>query len=303
MAFARQYIEDHLSRGRYLSRIDGTGCERYLHAQGWEDAIAHEDMIFSHRCTDFDTDRFTNVFHAHPYYEMVVYCAGEVEYLNEGRKIHPSHCTVIWNAPSQMHTAHLLRACTYERFVLCFDPAFFGEAATTALGFMKAHPEGAMHPDGETATRLLTLLSSIKEAACTQGELAPLLLRARIVELFYALNAPSFTLREGHSQSAPLLPVKQYIDDEYATIGNIGEIAARFFYSREHLSRRFREEFNLPISEYLAKRRVLCSLPLLREMSVAQAAYAVGFRSQSAYIAAFKRTMGCLPCAYRRGRE
>ena len=34
-------------------------------------------------------------------------------------------------------------------------------------------------------------------------------------------------------------------------------------------------------------------------MSVAEAAYAVGFHSQSTFISAFKKTMGCLPSEYK----
>lgn len=302
MGFARQYIEEHFARGRYQGRVPAPGCERYLHTGGWEDAVASESMIFSYRSAFFDNNRFTNAFHAHPYYEMVIFHEGDVEYLNEEHKIRPHACTVIWNAPSQMHTAHLLSPCTYKRFVLCFDPDFFGDAesARALLGFMHAHPQGALHPDKRDAERLLALLWQAKAAADDTAPFAPLLLRARLVELFAALGSPTLALCSQDAQSTALAPVKQYIDREYATIRSTGEIAARFFYSREHLSRRFRAEYNIPISEYLSKRRVLESLSLLQTQTVAQAAYAVGFRSQSAFITAFKHTMGCLPSAYLR---
>ena len=83
----------------------------------------------------------------------------------------------------------------------------------------------------------------------------------------------------------------------------MSEIAAHFFYSREHLSRRFKHAFNLSVSEYLAKRRVGESLVLLQSESVANTALRVGFHSQSSYIAAFKRYIGCLPSEYKGARH
>lgn len=301
MGFAKEYIKEHFAGGRYLSRAKDRGCECYLHRGGWQDAVPDENLIFSYRCAAFAQNTFTNKLHAHTYFEMVIFVAGDVEYLTEHSKLHPESCAVIWSSPAQMHTAHLRSASEYRRYVICFDPDFFAcdKAAQAILGFMQTHPNGALYPDDKGAARLLSLLQAAQSAAEDPRPFAPLLLRARVLEFFAALNDPTLALQPQEAESVPLFPVKAYIDRAYAEIGSVGEIAAHFFYSREHLSRRFREEFNIPVAEYLSKRRVLCSLPLLQGGSVAEAAFAVGFRSLSAYIAAFKREMGCLPSAYK----
>jgi AraC-like DNA-binding protein len=66
------------------------------------------------------------------------------------------------------------------------------------------------------------------------------------------------------------------------------------------MTRKFKAQFNIHISDYIAKRRVLESLPLLKHMSGAEVAFAVGFGSQSAFISAFKKNMGCLPSEFTR---
>ncbi|MBE6629686.1 MAG: helix-turn-helix transcriptional regulator [Ruminococcaceae bacterium] len=304
MGFVKNYVDEHFTRARFLSSAKSGACTRYLHRGGWYDTVVDENMIFSHRCAFFEDNCFTNSFHAHEYYEMVVYVKGDVEYLNEDSKILPSPATLIWSAPGQMHTARLRSPCEYERFVLCFLPDFFGDggAQEAILSFMKRHG-GAMHPNERTAAQLLAVLQKAKSAAEAAPAFAPLLLKAHLVEFFALLNLPDTELQEKRAEHSPLAHVKAYIDKEYATIRSTGEIAAHFFYSREHLSRRFCEEFNISVSAYLAERRVRSALPLLAHGSVAQAAYAVGFGSQSAFIAAFKRVMGCLPSVYQaRGR-
>ena len=95
------------------------------------------------------------------------------------------------------------------------------------------------------------------------------------------------------------LRIKKYIDTYYSSIEGVSEIAAYFFYSREHLSRKFMQSFNISVAHYLSRCRITESLTLLKTMSVADAAYTVGFQSQSAYIQAFKKYMYCLPSEYK----
>ncbi|MBQ2942441.1 MAG: AraC family transcriptional regulator [Clostridia bacterium] len=42
---------------------------------------------------------------------------------------------------------------------------------------------------------------------------------------------------------------------------------------------------------------------MLNKMSGSHVAYSVGFKSQSAYIAAFKKNMGCLPSEYKKSKK
>ena len=93
--------------------------------------------------------------------------------------------------------------------------------------------------------------------------------------------------------------IKLYIDENYTSINSITDIANRFFYSREHLSRKFMQTFNISVAHYLSRRRITESLTLLETMNIADVAYAVGFHSQSAFINAFKQNMHCLPSEYK----
>ncbi len=97
--------------------------------------------------------------------------------------------------------------------------------------------------------------------------------------------------------------IKQYIDKNFASINSVSDIAEHFFYSREHLSRKFMRFYHVSVAYYLSKRRIAESLVLLEEMSVADTAYAVGFHSQSSFIHAFKKHMQCLPSEYKASKK
>ena len=269
--------------------------------KGWTDVAPSPQLIFSHRSTYYTRATFEEGLHTHEYYELCIYVGGDVEYLCEDTCSRPESLCAVWARPYEMHTARLLSPSRYERYVLYFSPEFFAhegeilsmtEFISNTQGAMLKIPE-AMHDE------VLLLLQKAENAAKSAHTYAALLLRSYLVRLFDLLNSPEMLHHHGKAFTDQMAKVKRYIDTEYASIADVGEIAAHFFYSREHLSRRFKEAFNVSVSEYLSRRRISESLALLQSESVASAAARVGFRSQSAYIAAFKRHIGCLPSAYK----
>lgn len=295
-----EYIGLHQRRGAYEP---ASGRDRaYRNQRGWTDHAIGEHMILSHRVTDHTKATFDEGLHAHSYYEMIVYLGGEVEYIKGDAVIEPHPYSIVWFLPGQMHTARLLRASRYDRLVFYFSPNFFALDGKTVpmAAFMERWDAGEIAASEQTVEAVDRLLKQLQDAFAMGGECGDLLAKAYVTAFFGVLNTEDVRVATPNLAENAFMAVKQYIDREYAEIENVEDIAAHFFYSREHLSRRFKMCFNVSVSEYLKCRRVLESLSLLPTQSVAEASYAVGFRSQSAYIAAFVNMMGCLPSEYKR---
>jgi len=150
---------------------------------------------------------------------------------------------------------------------------------------------------------LLEMLRKADTLARTNQPYGELVLKSLVIEIFYILNSEETNIQMGETLTDTMGEIKRYIDVNYATINSISDIADHFFYSREHLSRKFMQAFNISTAQYLSKRRITESLILLEHMNVAEVAYAVGFRSQSAFINAFKQNMHCLPSKYKSKRK
>ena len=296
-----QYVKIHCQNQKYTNCEDSVIPSTFRHRRGWIDVPVDGAMIYSHRNTYYTRETFTEGLHAHDYYEMIIYIGGDVEYINENTLLTPSPYTVIWFRPGMMHTARLSSASTYERYVFYFDPTFFqvGGVDVPMIDFIDRSSGFAMKIPEHMIEPLQLLLKKADCAYQSEKPYSELLLKAYLVELFAMLDASGMNEEQADEFLETMAEVKRYIDQEYATIGTISQIADRFFYSREHLSRKFKETFNIHISKYLSKRRIMESLSLLPMMNVADAAYSVGFRSQSSYIAAFFETMGCLPSEYK----
>ncbi len=301
MNMTEQYIRLHRQSGKYVNVSDALPIKSFRHRRGWTDIPVDGELIYSHRNTYFTRESFSEGLHAHEYYELIIYIGGDIEYISENTVISPSPYTAVWFKPGVIHTARLVSASKYERYVLYFTPQFFriGDSCTPMTEFTENSESFAVKiPDGMTDA-LLTLLNKADSVTELDEPYSELLLKAYVTELFGMLNSTPLEAETVGQFSETAAEIKRYIDKEYANIGTVSDIADKFFYSREHLSRKFRETYNIHISKYLAKRRVIESLGLLKKMNVSDAAYAVGFNSQSSYIAAFQENMGCLPSEYK----
>ena len=98
-----------------------------------------------------------------------------------------------------------------------------------------------------------------------------------------------------------VLKLKEYIDTHYMSIASLTDVAEHFFYSREHASRIFKKHFDITLSEYLLRRRILESGKLIMDgKSVTDSAYAVGFNSMSAFIRGFREITGVSPSEFKK---
>ncbi len=289
-----QYIKNHEKRGEYAASFVSGGCCAHESVFGWIDAEIGNSMIFSHRRTPYTRESFNEGMHSHDYRELIIYVGGDVEYIVGDALFTPQPGCAVCVTPGVMHTARLRAPSVYDRYVLYFFPEFFEFEGRTV-----PFPEpaaGFLPPDA----RYIRMLSEAEAAVNSGAEHGGLLAEAHIITLFGLLASAEAPAVDAGALTGEPAEIKRYIDENYASIGSVSEVAAKFFYSREHLSRRFREHFNVTPSEYLLKRRISASLLLLENMSVADTCYAVGFGNQTSFIAAFRRVMGCLPSEYKK---
>lgn len=285
---------------------------RQARQRGWADIaltgkcwFPDGELLFSHRCNHAYgaiREAAYNKLHAHGDYELLIHVRGEAEYIQNDRCICPKPYTAMWSAPGNMHMLNVAD-CDYERYILYVSPKFFSHNGVTDGSLLQfaADPDTfAFHTEGESMHTLRSLLERIEQTFQSDLPYKNILAKALLIELFDFFNGADLHNFESRSLTDPMAEVKKYIDCSYAEITGIDAIAERFHYSREHLSRRFKSRFNTSISEYLTQRRVIESVQLLPTLSVTDACYAVGFRSQSVFIAAFKNNMGCLPSEYKK---
>ena len=302
MDFSERYINKHRIKKLYLNESVKYGYTSFDSSCHWTDHIIEKNLVFSHRTNEYTKKTFTEGLHVHNYYELVIYVDGNINYITDSHIANPKPYSVIWFKPEQMHTATLLSASKYERYVFYFSDDFFvlNDTKVPMTNFMNCQNSNMFTPDISQTNEIKSILNKIDAHIKSDNFYSGLLVKALIVELFAIFNDADIVVEKHVLSTDFCMEIKNYIDTEYASILTLSDISEKFHYSREHISRKFKDAFNISISDYIAKRRVLESLPLLNEMLTSRAAYEVGFKSQSAYISAFVKNMGCLPSEYKK---
>ncbi|PQP83635.1 DNA-binding response regulator [Paenibacillus sp. PCH8] len=105
-----------------------------------------------------------------------------------------------------------------------------------------------------------------------------------------------------HADPDPMSEIARYMDTHYQEDLSLQQIAARFYLSREYISRKFKQQFGLNWSEYLGRLRinsakVLLQNPTLRIVKISEM---VGYQDEKYFSKVFKKMEGITPAEYRK---
>jgi len=111
--------------------------------------------------------------------------------------------------------------------------------------------------------------------------------------------------RQAGNAARAVARAKQYINENYAMDISLDVLANHVFLSSFYLSRVFSEEAGISITDYIKKVRVNKAQSLLigTGKSIAEVAFAVGYRDPNYFSRVFKSITGKAPHQYRKGTE
>ncbi|KGA97564.1 hypothetical protein AJ85_06715 [Alkalihalobacillus alcalophilus ATCC 27647 = CGMCC 1.3604] len=105
----------------------------------------------------------------------------------------------------------------------------------------------------------------------------------------------------GEQEQTNMSKVASYIESHYHYEISLQEISEHFYLSREYISRKFKQEFNQTITDYLMNFRIKKAKELLANpnLKVYEVAEAVGYQHDKYFAKVFKRIVGLTPSDYR----
>ncbi|MEW9698150.1 response regulator [Paenibacillus sp. SI8] len=122
-------------------------------------------------------------------------------------------------------------------------------------------------------------------------------------ELTRSIVHLSKLLLEHHQKDKNVIfEIASFLNQHYHEDITLQDIASRFFLSREYISRKFKQEFEVNLSDYLGqirmdKAKILLSNPHLR---ISQVAEMVGYQDEKYFSKVFKKQEGISPNDYRK---
>ncbi len=198
-------------------------------------------------------------------------------------------------------------------FAVCVDGArVLRDAEATLASFdvdLRALDAALVAAEGQTQTFGapcdVTRAFSELEAACFAGSadgarrLRLVVLLGCVQEALLGVRRPA---RAGEAHARIARDAARYMREHFSEPLTIDVVAAACGTSPTVLKESFKEEYGLPVSEWLRRYRMLCAANLLVEskMSIADVSSAVGYANASKFARAFSECMGATPSVWRR---
>ena len=246
----------------------------------------------------------------HNYYEFYFLISGEVDfYINDYKyTVLPGDMVLI--PPKQEHYSFIKKNNPYERYVLWLEPEYISSLSSTQTNlsviFQKEH-FGHPHISPEPEIKLLihNLLESVYITSQSKEYGVDLLLNAYVIELLVniaqsklfsqTINIPMNT--DFQKFSNPIIQkTLSYINEHiYQTI-RIQDISDELFISKSHLSKIFSDEVNIPLHQFIIKKKLfLARQDLINGLSLNDIVNKYNFGNYSSFFRSFKSEFGKSP--------
>lgn len=154
--------------------------------------------------------------------------------------------------------------------------------------------------------RILQLLTGAKLEYLNKNVGYTEIFRGRLMEILI------LTMRRvlsGESAKHPILPQStivleavQYLDAHYREKALLGDFCQVYHYSLQYVSRRFKQETGMTVSDYLQKKRLekSCELLICSDMSIQEIAHQIGYEDTRFFNQLFQKKMKMSPREYRK---
>lgn len=240
--------------------------------------------------------------HFHNGYEFLFVTGGWVEVELNGAAYSITAPAMLLLNPFEQHKI-IGAAEEYERTVLVLNAEVLEQTLPLGLtAMLKCRPEGfspVLSPCGEDFRRICGLLQDLETEEKTPGLFGEQFLTNSVYNLLILLCR----IRKGYPDFSPrMMEIQAYMDEQYAQIETVGEVARHFCLSPAHFSRSFKVYSGYAPVEYLIHTRLYHARQLLicSEMTVSEISDETGFREVNHFIRTFKKKFGVSPRQFRK---
>lgn len=245
-------------------------------------------------------------YHYHTFHKIIFLLAGRTGYAVEGERYQLEPGDFVLVGRGSIHRPEPESGIFYERMILYISPEFLSRISTPDcdLGscFTRAQADFRYVYRSGLDDRLKPLLQRLEQAVSDTEFGADLLRRSLFAQLMLEVSRAALRSRSisASSGDAKIVSILQYLNLHLAEQLSIDDLAARFYISKFHMMRRFRQETGYTIHSYMAEKRLLQARQLLREgKGVTEVCEQVGYQDYSTFARAYRRMFGNAPSADR----
>ncbi len=249
-----------------------------------------------YKVSRLETHNASNVnfqLHCHDAYEILLFRRGDSRYIVEGRiySLEPGDMMIM--RKNEMHRIYHNSETTYERYLMVVEPDFFRAYHCPELEAVFLEKTGSQ---GNKIDSALCRSCGLHEAferlqkysGHFQDRYTPIV-AATVIEILYLINNIEHFSKDD-TPSPQLKSIIAYINDHFTAPLTLDALSQRFYISKSHLCRIFKEGTGITVHNYITGKRLTRARELKAQgHSLAQAAALAGFADYSSFYRASQK--------------
>ena len=240
-------------------------------------------------------------YHYHDFHKIIVFISGKVTYHIEGKAYHLKPRDILLVSQGAIHKPEIDPSVPYERYIFWIRDDLSCQELNTC--FQKANDRSfnLVRADSALQERLKDLLPEIEQTLQNKRFGDSVLRDALFTQFMIYINriflrTSSSPDKKTYSSDTQVEQLLKYINRNLSENLSIDQLANRFFFSKYHMMRKFKNETGYTIHNYITSKRLLMARSLISQgMPVMKAALASGFRDYTTFVRAYKKQFGKAP--------
>lgn len=240
-------------------------------------------------------------YHYHDFHKVVIFISGKAAYHIEGKSYQLKPWDILLVDRHAIHKPEIDPSVPYERFILWIKNDL--PQSDLLKCFQKANDRSynliRLNPDVQE--KLKDILLEMEASAHTDGFCKDILTQSLFLQFMvylnriflekqYIIDPRSYTF---DSQIDSLLRYINHNLDENLSVENL---ASKYYVSKYHLMRKFKEETGYTIHSYIINKRLLLARTMISQGTpILKAAQESGFREYSTFARAYRKQFGKAP--------
>lgn len=243
-------------------------------------------------------------YHFHEQYELLLSLSENAQMFVTDRSYPLKYGSLIVLPSAVLHRSVGSQQQLYNRYVIRFPRKYAESLSTPSTNLLRCFQTGRVYfqlTDEQTKHLSVLYEQCMMEyhgfGADLRKNIAFLSLLLEVDEITSTLAGVSL---ESHDLQSNIAEIIAYIPEHLTDDLSLDTLAARFFISKSHLCRLFKDSTGFSPGEFIIKSRVMHARALLREgKSVQEACDQSGFRNYTHFIRTFRQAVGVSPGKYK----
>ena len=240
-------------------------------------------------------------YHYHDFHKIIVFISGKVTYHIEGKAYHLKPRDILLVSQGAIHKPEIDPSVPYERYIFWIRDDLSCQELNTC--FQKANDRSfnLVRADSALQERLKDLLPEIEQTLQNKRFGDSVLRDALFTQFMIYINriflrTSSSPDKKTYSSDTQVEQLLKYINRNLSENLSIDQLANRFFFSKYHMMRKFKNETGYTIHNYITSKRLLMARSFISQgIPVMKAAQASGFHDYTTFVRAYKKQFGKAP--------